>query len=186
MQTLKRRGHPENPPPLSSDGWGGHREALVEVWGKVPARREKTKPPTRKQPQAGWQYLQVVPIRRNKTVIGIVPRVRYGKREEVLRILGCHTAYVERTNLTSRQMNARLARKTLGFSKSREMLEASCAWEDAAYNLMRPLKTLRVPCDGPRRRWQHRSPAMAAGLTDHLWTPYEVLTALPIPSVNNF
>jgi IS1 family transposase len=37
--------------------------------------------------------------------------------------MGGHTAYVERTHLTSRQMNRRLARKTLSFSKELELLE---------------------------------------------------------------
>ncbi|HXV98253.1 MAG TPA: hypothetical protein VEC93_07510 [Anaerolineae bacterium] len=36
FQTLKRRGHPHQPPPLISDGWGGIDEALIEVYGLVP------------------------------------------------------------------------------------------------------------------------------------------------------
>ena len=45
-------------------------------------------------------------------------------------VVGAHTAYVERTNLTSRQMNGRLVRKTLSYSKQLDALTASCAWED--------------------------------------------------------
>jgi hypothetical protein len=56
---------------------------------------------------------------------------------------GMHTSCVERTNLTSRHMNGWLMRKTLGYSKQVEMLEAACIWEDAVYNFTRPLKTLR-------------------------------------------
>ena len=74
-----------------------------------------------------------------------------------------------RTNLTSRQMNGRLVRKTLSFSKELEMLEASSVWEDAAYNLTRQVKTLRLEVNEEKRRFQQRSPAMAAGLTDHIW-----------------
>ena len=37
-------------------------------------------------------------------------------------------------------------------------------------HLTRPVKTLRVEVNDGRRRWQPRSPAMAAGLTDHIWT----------------
>ena len=36
FQTLKRRGHPDAPPPTVSDGWGGIDDAMVEVYGKVP------------------------------------------------------------------------------------------------------------------------------------------------------
>jgi len=36
FQTLKRRGHPDAPPPTMSDGWGGIDDAMVEVYGIVP------------------------------------------------------------------------------------------------------------------------------------------------------
>ena len=75
---------------------------------------------------------------------GIIIKVIYGDPEEVQELLGEHTAYIERTHLTSRHMNGRLVRKTLSFSKTREMLEASSAWEDWVYNLKRPLKSLRI------------------------------------------
>ncbi|MCV5927812.1 IS1 family transposase, partial [Escherichia coli] len=68
----------------------------------------------------------------------------YGDEHEVIELLGTSTSYVERTNLTSRHMNGRLARKTLGYSKELEMLVASSIWEDAVYNLGRALKTLRI------------------------------------------
>ena len=58
--------------------------------------------------------------------------------------LGGSTSYVERTNLTSRHMNGRLVRKTLGYSKELKMLRASSIWEDTLYNLGQALKTLRV------------------------------------------
>ena len=94
--------------------------------------------------------------------------------------LGENTAYVERTHLTSRQMNGRLVRKTLSFSKELRFLEASCALEDAIYNFTRPVRTLHVELENPTRqaRWQPRTPAMAAGLTDHIWTVKELLTVV--------
>jgi hypothetical protein len=60
FQTLKQRGHPEAPPPTVSDGWGDIDEAMIEVYGVVPAYQGVGRPPTHKQPQPGWQYLQVV------------------------------------------------------------------------------------------------------------------------------
>ena len=51
---------------------------------------------------------------------------------------------MERTNLTSRHMNGRLVRKTLGYSKELRMLRASSIWEDMVYNMGRALKTLRI------------------------------------------
>jgi hypothetical protein len=71
-------------------------------------------------------------------------KVVYGDEQEVLQLLGASTSYVERTNLTSRHMNGRLVRKTLGYSKELEMLKAATIWEDAVYNLGWASKTLRV------------------------------------------
>jgi hypothetical protein len=177
FQGVKTRSGSDEPPPLVSDGWGGHREALVEVYGQVPDYNGRGRPPTRKQPQAGWQYLQMVKQREDGRVIGIHTRVIYGEPTA----LDHHTAYVERTNLTSRHMTGRLVRKTLGFSKALEMLRAACAWEDVVYNLTRYVKTLRIEVNDGLRRWQQRSPAMAAGLTDHIWTIHELLTLVPVP-----
>lgn len=185
FQTLKRRGHPVAPPPTVSDGWGGIREAMVEVYGKVPEYSGRGRPPTKKQPQDGWQYLQMVKQRENGRVEGIRLRVIYGKKKDVLNLLVHNTAYVERTHLTSRHFNSRLTRKTLAYSKALEMHRAAAAWEDIVYNLIRPLKTLRLECtDNPRRRWIPRTPAVVAGLTDHIWTVKELLTTIPIPASN--
>ncbi len=82
-----------------------------------------------------------------------------------------------------RLFNGRLVRHTLGFSKDVDLYRASAAWEDAIYNLVRPLKTLRVAIQNVcGRRWQPWSPAMAAGLTDHLWTVKELLTTIMLPN----
>jgi hypothetical protein len=77
-------------------------------------------------------------------------------------------------------------RKTLGYSKELKMLRASSIWEDAVYNLGRALKTLRIESleEAGTRRWVKRWPAMAAGLTEHIWEIEEILTALPLPSTN--
>lgn len=193
---LKVRSRCDTPPALTSDGYGGHREALLAVYGQVPPYGGRGRPPTEKRPAQDWQYLQMVKQREQGRVVGIVPRVIYGDEAQGRARLGEHTAYVERTHLTSRLMNGRLVRKTLGFSKELAMLEASCIWEDLVYNFARPLKTLRaeVQAISPRRagapgpngeghrRWQRRSPAMAAGITDHVWTIVELLTRVPVPN----
>ncbi|CAG0930648.1 hypothetical protein TFLX_01866 [Thermoflexales bacterium] len=110
-------------------------------------------------------------------------RVIFGRPDEVLALFGKSTAYIERTHLTMRLFNGRLVRHTLGFSKNVDMYRASAAWEDAIYKLVRPLKTLRVAIQAVSgRRWQPCSPAMAAGLTDHLWTVKELLTTVVLPN----
>jgi len=181
FETLKRRGHPDAPPPLVSDGWGGIDEAIVEVYGVVPEYAGVGRPPTRKQPQAGWQYLQVVKPRENGRVVGTTLRVVWGNEEEVLALLGKSTAYIERTHLTMRLFNGRLTRKTLAFSKMVAMYRASATWEDLVYNLARSLRTLRLEDRNAGHRWLPRSPAMVAGLTDHVWTVKELLWTVVFP-----
>ena len=121
--------------------------------------------------------------RDNGHVTGVRLEVPYGDPSEVIDLLGESIAYVERTHLTMRQMNGRLIRKGLGFSKEFEMLRASCDWDDLIYNLCRAVKTLRVEAEEDGRRWIPRSPAMAAALTDHIWTVEELLTKIPIPNM---
>jgi hypothetical protein len=54
------------------------------------------------------------------------------------------------------------------------------------YNLVHPLKTLRLEISNdPARRWFRRTPAMAASLTDHIWTVKELLSVVPVPPVGN-
>jgi len=121
-----------------------------------------------------------------RRVQGIKLRVVFGKRSELLALLGKSTAYIERSNLTSRLFNGRQVRKTLAFSKEVDAYKAAAAWEDCYYNLVRPHKSLRLPVpDAAPQKWLRRTPAMAANLTDHIWTAKELLTALPIPCSNN-
>ena len=85
-----------------------------------------------------------------------------------------------------RLFNGRLTRKTLAFSKKLDLFQASVAWEDLIYNFARSVRSLRIlACGEPHRKWRHRSPAMAADLTDHIWTVKELLFSVPTPDLNN-
>jgi len=107
FETLKKRGHPDAPPPLVSDGWGGVDEAIIAVYGAVPAYTGIGRPPTRKRPQPGWQYLQVVKQRQESSE----------RHCAWSRSWRCWARAIERTHLTMRLFNGRLTRKTLAFSK---------------------------------------------------------------------
>jgi len=73
------------------------------------------------------------------------------------------TSHVERQNLTMRMQLRRLTRLTNAFSKKWENLKAALAVYFAHYNFMRVHSTLRI------------TPAMQAGLSDHIWTWGELL-----------
>ena len=181
-QVKQRDAHKHTPPPVVSDGWGGHRQALVTVYGQFPPYKGRGRRPTRKRPGADWHYTQMVKQRdASGHLIGIELRVIYGD-DTTLERTGTRTTGVERTNLTSRHMNGRLVRKTLGYSKRVAMLQAACAWEDMVYNLARPVKTLRIEINVENKRWLPCSPMMAAGLTDHLWSIRDLLMLIPVPT----
>jgi IS1 family transposase len=77
------------------------------------------------------------------------------------------TSYIERQNLTMRMNMRRFTRLTNAFSKKLESHSASVALHFMAYNFARPHKTLANPYP--------RTPAMAAGVADHIWTPAELV-----------
>jgi len=187
MKQVKRHAPDEGPPAMSTDGKGAYREAMLETWGKVPEYSGRGAPPKLPQPGKDWQYLQVIKKRKGRKLESVRIKIIYGDEDEVKAKLGCHTAYVERTYLTSRTMNGRLVRKTLSFSKELRFLKAASALEDTFYNFTRPVKTLRVEVSSPSKqaRWQQRTPAMVAGLTDHVWTVRELLTTALIPRPMN-
>lgn len=185
LMQMPKQAHPDAPPAVATDAKGGYEEAIVEAWDEVPAYSGKGRPPTRKQPQSDWQYLQVQKIRSGSRLIEARTEVVFGDPQEVVALLGRHTAYIERSQLTSRQMNGRLVRKTLSFSKALRRLAASCLWEDAVYNWTRTHGSLRVPSSIPGRKWDPRTPAMAAGLTDHVWSVRELLTSVVPPNAIN-
>lgn len=185
MQRLKETSHPEIPPALASDGQGEYREAIEETWGKVPEYTGKGRPPTKARVPEGTLYLQVKKKRSGSRLLGVETKAVYGDPEAVQAVLGASTAYVERTHLTSRQMNGRLGRKTLAFSKEVDALREACVWEDLVYNWTRPVKSLRQPSSLPHRKWDPRSPAMAAGLADKIWTVSDLLCHVVPPKPIN-
>jgi len=76
------------------------------------------------------------------------------------------TSYVERQNLTMRMGMRRFTRLTNGFSKKVENHAHAVALHFMHYNFCRVHKTLRV------------TPAMEAGLTDHVWEILEIVDLL--------
>lgn len=84
------------------------------------------------------------------------------------------TSYVERSNLTMRMSMRRFARLTNAFSKKLENHKHAVALYSTHYNWCRPHMTLTKANGGV-----HKTPAMAAGLTDHVWTLVELVALLP-------
>ena len=125
---------------------------------------------------------------RRRRLVRVTHRVVFGALaaiEQVLAAQGWHinTAFVERVNLTIRQHVAAVGRRVATLCKGEDGVRQQLALYHTYYNFCLPHASLRQPLAQPEptngtgsaRRWQPRTPAMAAGLTDHVWTLREVL-----------
>ena len=187
---LAQRSAMAAPPPLTSDGHNGCGAAMLKVWGKVPPYKGKGPRPKRKQAAQGWQHLKVIKNKEAREVSAFCEKkVVFGNPDEVAALLGSGTVHLERSHLTMRNFDSRIARKGLGVSKKLEMHLLAAAWEDAFYNLCHPVRTLKSPLfdsgEPPKvpkftKIWAQRTPMMAAQITDHIWTVKELLYTLPI------
>lgn len=123
------------------------------------------------------RYATVHKTRENGKVVKIEQRIVFGNEQDIKKILEqspvsqkINTSYVERNNLSIRQHSRRLTRKTNGFSKVKRNLEAQLMLVMAYYNFVLSHCSLKIKGKG------ERTPAMAAGLTDHKWSMWELLT----------
>ena len=113
--------------------------------------------------------------RENGRVIAVEQRQVFGSPEAREDVLGesaashrVNTSLVERQNGTDRGRNARKTRKTYRFSKDWQVHEAMTYLTLYGSNFCWCVRTLRRKDE--QGHWQERSPALAAGLTDHVWT----------------
>ncbi len=126
-------------------------------------------------------YATVHKHRENNRVVRVSTRVVFGTLVAVaLALLAStvsrvvNTCFVERHNGTDRNRCSRKVRKTLAFSKDWDVHRAAAMFSHFSYNFCWPVRTLRQR--DPEGRWQKRTPAMAAGLADHVWSLAEWLT----------
>jgi hypothetical protein len=123
-----------------------------------------------------------------RRLVGVQHRVVFGTTERVQQVLlACgrrmNTAFVERLNLDIRQRVAAVGRWVNTLCQGEDGLRQQLAVFHAYYNFCVPHASLRqllpqpVPTNGTgsAKRWRPCTPAMAAGLTDHVWTLQEVL-----------
>jgi IS1 family transposase len=165
---------------ITSDAWPGYPEVIKEVFGQeyTPPRTGKPGRPAgpRKEIPEGLNYATVHKRREKGRVVEVLTKVVMGAVAAVLALLGgkkISTSYLERHNGSDRHRNARKGRKTYRFSKDIGMHEALTYFTMYSYNFCWAVRTLRKKIG--RRRYQPRTPAMLAGLTDHVWSLREWL-----------
>jgi IS1 family transposase len=172
----------EQPPALAtSDEYPVYETGINEVFSRpVVAPRESPRPgrpalsPERRL-DPGVTYATVRKEREKGRVVAVHRTVVLGGQPAVdaaLKASVCsrtiNTSFVERQHATDRGRNARKARKTYRFSKDWRVHEAMTYYTLYSYNFCWAVRTLRSRVPGGS--WQARTPAMAAGLSDHVWT----------------
>jgi len=185
VHDFAQRLDPDCVPAVTTDGFRPYFATLTAHFGKWfrPARARKDH----------WQvdprllHGQLIKRREHRKLTFTITRMRWGKRSDLYQVLeaqgfarNIQTAFIERLNLTIRQGVSLLTRKTWSLAQSDEHLLLHVQWWRAYYHLVREHESLRIPLPGYKRKHQARTPAMALGLTDHVWTVGELLR-LPLP-----
>lgn len=169
VEQVRAAAEPGRPILWAVDGFRAYPQAILKVF-RDPLRTGKKGRPR----LLVWQELHIVQVvkqRVGKRLISITRRLAFGsleRAEELMQasqvLLGnINTAYIERLNATLRTWLPCLVRRTRTPSASRERLEASLFWTGCVYNFCHIHATL----DG--------TPAMAADLTDHVWSIDELI-----------
>jgi IS1 family transposase len=167
---------------MTSDEYPAYKGAIVAAYGVEQEQVRTGRPGRPKKPVTvlpeGLIYATVHKERKNGRVVKVETRLVFGTWAAVLAALALslvskivNTVFVERHNGSDRNRNRRKVRKTCCFSKDWEVHEAMTYFTMYSYNFCWPVRTLRRKV--AKDRYEQRTPAMVAGLTDHVWTTKE-------------
>ena len=158
----------ENIPLFVSDGLYFYKKALLNAYGtpgkKNHSDKRFTRPPKLVPPKE-LRYGQFVKTVREGKLTRSERRSVFGTVDEK----DITTSAVERLNLTLRQENNRISRKTIGPSRSIKHLTTHMSFYMRYYNMCRPHLSHKI------RGIEYGTPAMAAGVTDEVWSIRKLL-----------
>jgi IS1 family transposase/transposase-like protein len=178
---------------LFSDGESSYQTLFPEVFGVPyrPARngRRGRFPNLRYRIARTQAHVRIVKRRSGKRLLSVDIHLAHGSHQRLareLRRLGYqqpNTSAIERRNATARRMDSCSVRKTLAFARMPETRNARGSWAMCVYNWVRDHRSLRRPLFEPqgRRAYERRSPAMAAGLSQQLWSIADLLLCPTYP-----
>ena len=179
-------------PLFLTDGFKAYTTALLTHYGQwVQSPRQRAQGPAPKprwMPLPGLLYAQVVKTVRRRRLVRVRHRVVFGTLDAIQQVLAAcgwqiQTAFVERLNLTIRQHVAAVRRRVSTLCKGEDGMRQQLALFHVYYNFCLPHASIRLPLPQPvpshgmgsATQWRPCTPAMAAGLTDRVWTLREVL-----------
>jgi hypothetical protein len=173
---------------MSSDDYPAYETAILGAYGQEVTTTATGRPSRRmvpaKVPPPGLNYATVEKRRQKGRVVEIVTRAVFGTMAAVVVALSRSKAsrlinpdksgFLERQNGTDRHRSARKVRKTDTCSKDWRVHEAMTDFSRYSSNFCWAVRTLNTRDEqGCIRK---RTPAMAAGLADHVWTMREGIT----------
>ena len=179
-------------PLFLTDGLKDYGTALLAHFGSwmQPERRQDKgpRPKPRWMPRPQLLYAQVAKSYRRRRLAGVKYRVVFGTWQRVEQVLSAcgwkiNTAFVERLNLDLRQRVAAVGRRVNTLCQGEDGLQHQLVLFQSYHNFVLPHASLRRPLlmpepangRGSAKVWQACTPAMAAGLTDQVWSLREVL-----------
>lgn len=175
------------------DGWAAYPKAIKRAFrDKVPT------PPTAKvkkgRPRlALWPQLAIGVVIKSKKAHKLVEvrrEIVCGSQKLIAELISSsqgglylNTSYIERFNATLRERLGSLTRKCRHAARRVDALDTGMYLVGVVYNFCVPHRELRLAnYDRPEiGRWQKRSPAMASGLSDHIWSIAELLKYKVVP-----
>lgn len=166
---------------LVTDGFAAYGTALKRVFREKIERTGRGR--RRLQSWAALCYAQVIKRYKERRVVAVERRVCQGEaiQVEALRYQAhaesvLNTAFIERLNATFRQRLSALVRRTRALARRTVTIEQGMWLVGTIYNFCTAHDSLRMRCAAQGQRWRERTPAMAAGITDHLWSVKELLS----------
>lgn len=182
-----RRCALQRPLLLMTDGLATYGTALQRVFREPVARLGRGR--RRLQRWAGLCYAQVIKRYEQRRVVAVERRIKLGEVEQVETLRHkahaegvLNTAFIERLNATMRQRLPCLVRRTRALARRTTTIEQGMWLVGTLYNFCTPHDSLRVRQAGSGRQFMPRTPAMAAGLTDYIWSVKELLWYRVAPS----
>jgi IS1 family transposase len=187
VDDVHRRLEGRIPRLITTDEYPSYPVAILETFGHrvvplpvLPRRPGRPRVEKKVLPKA-LNYATVHKHREDGQVVKVEAKVVFGTEQSVAAALAqstassaVNTSFLERHNATDRHRNARKARCTYCFSKDLQTHEAMTYFTMYSYNFCWPVRTLACKDDCGLK--QPRTPAMSAGLSDHVWSMAEWIT----------
>jgi hypothetical protein len=166
---------------ISSDGFAAYITAISLVFREPIPTGKKGRPRLQAWPRL--LFAQVIKNYSKGKAGEVFRRIIKGTPEEIEQAIRnsqgkgvINTSFIERLNATFRSRLAALVRKSRSLARTKETLHYGMYLVGTIYNFCTCHDSLRIEGVIGGHKWLHRTPAMAAGITDHQWSVHELLT----------